>query len=80
MNKLNALALGYAAAIISALVMLVLGVLANLGIYVNAAKAMMQWHMFFSLSPMGIIAGIIEAAIGSFILGYAFGWVYNKFA
>ncbi|MFC1637610.1 hypothetical protein ACFL1W_01180 [Candidatus Margulisiibacteriota bacterium] len=80
MNKLNPLALGYAGAVISAACMLLLGILANLGLYVNAAEAMMQWHMFFNLSPVGIIGGLIEGALGGFILAYAFGWVYNKLA
>lgn len=79
MNKeLNPLTLGYAAAIISALVMLLLGILGNLGIYTGAVEMMQQWHIFFSLSIGGIIAGIIEAAIISFIFIYIFGWLYNK--
>ncbi|KKO02691.1 hypothetical protein LCGC14_0101400 [marine sediment metagenome] len=79
MNKeLNPLALGYAAAIISALIMLLLGILGNLGMYTGAVEMMQQWHIFFSLSIGGIIAGIIEAAVISFILIYKFGWLYNK--
>lgn len=80
MNKLNALALGYAAAIVSAVCMLLLGISANLGIYTGAAAMMVQWHMFFSLNTAGIIFGIIEAAIISFVFAYVFGWVYNKLA
>lgn len=78
-EKLNALALGYAGAIISAVGMLLLGILGNLGIYISAAQMMGQLHMFFSLSIAGIITGMIEAAIISFVFVYAFGWVYNKF-
>ena len=77
--KLNPLAIGYALAIVSALSMLILGILANLGIYTGAAQMMQSCHMFFSLSIGGIIGGMIEAAIYSFILGYVFGWLYNKF-
>jgi len=77
--KLNPLALGYALAIISAVIMLLMGILGNLGIYTKGVEAMQQWHMFFSLSIGGIIAGMIEAAISSFILGYIFAWLYNKF-
>ena len=76
---LNELALGYALAILSALCMLVLGILANLGVYTGAAEAMMNCHMFFSLSLGGIITGIIEAAVIGFIGGYIFAWLYNKF-
>lgn len=79
-EKLNALALGYTAAIISAVVMLLLGILGNVGVYTGAVQMMQEMHLFFSLSIGGIIAGMIEAAVTSFVLGYAFGWLYNKFA
>ena len=77
-TKLNEKALGYAAGTISAACMLLLGILANIGIYSGAAQQMMKWHMFFSLSLRGIIAGMIEAAVIGFIFGYAFAWIYNK--
>ncbi len=80
MKKLNALALGLASAILAAICMLVLGVFGWVGIYEGAVEAMMGWHMFFSLSVGGVIAGIIEAAIWSFIAGYIFGLFYNIFA
>ncbi len=78
-EKLNTLALGYATAILSAVCMLLLGILGNLGLYAGGVQAMQQWHVFFSLSIGGIIAGIIEGVIAGFVIGYAFGWVYNKF-
>jgi hypothetical protein len=77
--KLNELALGYAGAIISAACMLLLGVLANLGIYTGAAMQMTKWHMLFDLSLVGILAGTLEAAIIAFVFLYAFGFVYNWF-
>lgn len=77
-NKLNPLALGYAGALVAALTMLLLGVLGNLGIYLGAVEMMQQWHVFFNLSIIGIIAGIIEAAVISFVFLYLFGLVYNK--
>jgi len=73
------LALGYAAAIISAIGMLLLGIGWNIGVYANAAEQMAKWHLFFSQSMGGIIGGMIEAAIISFVFVYAFGWIYNKF-
>lgn len=79
-KKLNALALGYAAAAVCALIMLLLGILGNIGLYMGAVEAMAQWHVFFSLSVGGIIGGMIEGAVFSFVFGYAFGWLYNKFA
>ena len=77
-QKLNILALGYAGAIISAACMLLLGILGNLGLYIRAVEMMQQWHMFFSLSVVGIVAGMIEAAIITFIVLYLFGLVYNR--
>ena len=77
-KKLNSLALGYAAAIVSAIVMLLLGILGNLGIYSGAVEMMEAWHLFFSLSIGGIIGGIVESAVISFVFAYIFGTVYNK--
>jgi hypothetical protein len=79
-GKLNPVALGYAAAIFSAVIMLLLGIGKNIGVYAGATEQMQRWHMFFSFSLGGIIAGIIEAAVHSFILGLFFGWLYNSFA
>ena len=78
-EKLNSLSLGASAAIVAGLSMLILGILGNLGVYQTAVEMMIQWHMFFSLTPFGILTGIIEAAAISFVFFYIFGWVYNKF-
>ena len=79
-KTLNALALGYAGATISALCMLIFGILGMLGFYTEAISMMQVWHIFFSLSVVGIIAGIIEATIAGFISFYIFGIIYNWFA
>ncbi|MBP2030801.1 ABC-type antimicrobial peptide transport system permease subunit [Methanohalophilus levihalophilus] len=78
MGELKSAALAIALAIVSALIMLVLGILARVGIYTGAAEMMMQWHMFYSLTIPGIIAGMVEAGIISFIFGYIFAVLYNK--
>ena len=80
MKTLNALALGYAGATITALCMLLLGILGNLGLYTGAVAMMEEWHMFFSLSIMGIFGGMVEAAIISFVVLYMFALLYNLFA
>ncbi len=80
MRSLNALALGYTGAILSALGMLTMGILGNLGIYTKAVASMQNWHVFFSLSASGIIGGMIESAIWSFLILWIFGWLYNIFA
>jgi hypothetical protein len=77
MKTLNAPALGNAGAIISAVGMLLLGILGSLGLYTGDVAMMEEWHMFFSLSTGGIIGGMIEAAVVSFIILYAFAIVYN---
>ena len=79
-TKLNAPAFGCAAAIVAAVSMLLLGILGNLGIYTGAVTMMTQWHMFFSLTPMGIIGGMVEGAVITFVLFYIFGWLYNRLA
>ena len=79
-SKLNALNLAVSAAIVSALSMLTLGLFGKIGIYTGAVEMMSQWHMFFSLTPLGILAGMVEAAVISFIFIYIFGWIYNKLA
>ncbi len=79
-EKLNELALGYAGGIVSALAMLLMGVFGNFGIYSGMANMMQEGHMFFSLTPTGIILGIIEAGIIGFVFGYAIALAYNKFA
>lgn len=78
-KQLNALALGYTGAILSAICMLILGILGYLGVYMGAVEAMQQWHIFFALTPLGIIAGMIEAAIIGFVTLYLFGLIYNLF-
>lgn len=78
-GKLNPIALGASAAIVAALSMLVLGIFGNIGIYTGAVDMMRQWHMYFTLTPLGIIAGMVEAAVISFVFLYLFGWIYNKF-
>ena len=78
-RKLNELALGFAAAALSSVCMLLLGIGWNLGLYSEAAEQMAKWHLFFSPSFLGILGGVIEAAIWSFVGAYVFAWLYNKF-
>lgn len=82
MDKIESkpLALAGAAAIVAAVAMLLLGIMGNIGVYTSAVEMMQQWHMFFSLSIGGIIAGIFEGAAITFIFVYLFGFIYNKLA
>ena len=77
-TKLNTFAFAGAACIVAAILMLILGILGNLNLYTGAVSMMGQWHIFFSLTPIGILAGMIEAAISTFVFVYLFGVIYNK--
>jgi len=77
-KKLQAKKLAVSFAIWSALFMLILWLLANMGLYISVAEQMAKWHVFFSLSFSGLIAGMIEAAIVSYILVLVFVWIYNS--
>ncbi|MEX2017189.1 MAG: hypothetical protein WD876_01840 [Candidatus Pacearchaeota archaeon] len=46
-GKINEKALAYSFAIVAAFLMLLLGILGNLGVYIGAVEMMMQWHIFF---------------------------------
>ena len=78
--KIKPLALAGAAAIVVAIIMLLLGILGNIGVYTGAIEMMEQWHEFFSLSIRGIIAGMAEAAVITFVFVYLFAFFYNKLA
>ncbi|MDA1337582.1 MAG: hypothetical protein O3C23_02355 [bacterium] len=77
-TQLHLLALSIAGAIVAAALMLLLGILGNMGLYLGAVETMQEWHMFFDLSIGGIIAGMIEGAIITFVVIYAFVWLYEK--
>lgn len=79
-GMLNAQPAATALAVWSAVVMLLLWFLARMGLYVSAAKAMVQWHMFFDLTPTGLVGGMIEAAVVSFLGVYLFVFIYNMVA
>jgi len=77
--KLNPWAFGGAAAIVAAIGMLLLGILGNIGIYTGAVEMMSGWHMFFSLTFWGILGGMVEAAIITFVFSALLAWVYDMF-
>ena len=79
-KKISPLAAALTTAIVSAAIMLALGIFGILGIYEGAVEAMQQWHMFFDLSAVGIIGGMIEAAIIGFLIAIISVWIYNALA
>lgn len=78
--ELDALAFAGAAAIVSAVIMFLLGVFGAAGVYEGAVGMMEQWHLFFEPTVVGTVAGMIEAAVISFVFIYTFAWLYNVFA
>ena len=78
-THLDALALAGATAILAAVVMLLVGVLGVIGVYQGGVEMMQQWHLFFEPTILGTIAGMIEAAIATFVFVYAIALVYNVF-
>ena len=77
---LDSVALAGAAAVVSAIAMLLLGVFGASGVYEGAVEAMEQWHLFFEPTVVGTVAGMVEATVISFVLVYAFAWLYNALA
>ena len=76
---LSALWLGYAFALIRAVVVLVVAVLGKLGFAAGAVSLVESIHFTFSLTPAGIVAGMAETALWGFLGGLLFSWIYNKF-
>ncbi|HLD06611.1 MAG TPA: DUF5676 family membrane protein [Candidatus Nanoarchaeia archaeon] len=79
-KQLNELALGYAGAVVGAGCVLILSIISPWGMYAGAMQLMRQRHMFWSSGFGGTLGGIVEAAVLSFIAGYALAWLYNRFS
>jgi hypothetical protein len=77
-RRSHAFAVSSAAAIVAAGVMFALGVLGNFGLYLGAVEMMQKWHMFFDLSIGGIFSGMIEGAVITFVIVYAFVWLEQR--
>ena len=79
-TELDSLALGYSAAILGGLIMIVLSIVGLLGLGGEAVQIMQAYHIWYSLSIGGIVLGVIEGAIGSFAAGYLIAYFYNRFS
>lgn len=77
-TKFNVIAFGLAGAITAAILMLIFGILSRFGIYTEATTMMTEWHLFFSPTPTGILAGMVEGAISAFIASYLFAIICNN--
>lgn len=79
--KLNAKAIGLAAAVISAVLwflMMSFSLITNIGEITMTELG--SYHPGFSYSWLGMVVVVIESFVYNFIIGYAFAWFYNKFS
>ncbi len=79
-KQLSPHGLGLASAIVSGLGMLVVSILGLSGKAMEVVKLMQAHHIWYDLTGVGIIAGIIEAFIFGYVIAYIFGWIYNRVA
>ena len=80
MKNLSPNALGLSLGILAAVHMLAISLAAMSGYYTGAYEAMKVWHMFYDLTAVGVLGGILEAFVWSYIAGAVFGWMYNRLA
>lgn len=76
--KLHTHNFSLAGAVFAALSMLLLSIAKLVGIYVPAAEHMEELHMFYDISILGTITGMIEAALITYVSLYVTIWIYNK--
>jgi hypothetical protein len=79
MKDLNPNAAGLSAATLSATGMLILGLLGLAGVYTEGIEAMQAWHIWFDITFVGILLGMLEAAVSSYVVVYLWVSLYNKF-
>ncbi|MFC7020268.1 MULTISPECIES: hypothetical protein [Haloarcula] len=77
--RLDPLPFAAAAATVAAVIMLLLGLFGAIGVYEGGVEMMEQWHLFFTPTPAGTIAGILEAVIITGVFTYLFAEMYNRF-
>ncbi len=79
--QLNSKAFGYATAVlIGGFWLVAMGFSLLTGIGHTTISILGGLHPFFHYSWGGLVVIVIQHSIGGFILGWLFGWLYNKFA
>lgn len=78
MKTLNTKAFGLSLGLFGALSMLVMALFAKAGVYTEAWQLMMQFHIFAGLSLGGILAGMLEAGLWSYVSGVFIASLYNR--
>ena len=77
--KLDPWAFGYAFGIVEGLAMLLVGIAGRLGYMGEALRLYQSFFPGLSPSLMGILIGILEAAVLGFVVGYLLAALYNRF-
>ncbi len=80
MKKLSPNAIGLAAAILSTVCMLVIGVLAMFEIRMEAFEMMKTMHLWFDATVVGVLLGMVEAFVFTYVAGFLFALLYNRLA
>lgn len=70
--RLDPLPFAAAAATGATVIMLLLGVFGAIGVYKGGVEMMGEWHLFFTPTLVGTIAGILEAVIITGVFTYVF--------
>ncbi len=76
--EIDALSLGGALGVVSALVMVLLGLLGSFGQYEEGVGMMETWHVFFEPTLVGTVAGAVEAFLAVFVFTYLSVSLYNR--
>ncbi len=77
--RLNSLAFGYSLGILSAVLTLIMSLLAQFSFAFNIGM-MQKYGMFVNFGFLGILFPVIGMGIYGFIVGYALAWLYNRFS
>ncbi len=79
-TSLSPKGLGISLALISGICMLLLSLLGLAGYMQEAVNMMQVWHLGYQLTFIGILIGIVEAAVLSYVAGWLTALLHNKFA
>ena len=75
--RLNVLSFGAAAAAVVGTAMLLFSLVALTGRAADAEALMESMHIFYQLTPLGTVMGVLEGAAFGFAVGAPFAWLYN---
>lgn len=79
-NELKPTALGYALSTVFAAIVFITSILAQQKLASSFAEIYDKILLSFSLTFIGVISGIAEAALWGLLIGVSLGYLYNKFS